>query len=48
LKTLQPAVRTLQHNVRLQNGEEIDNLKDRIMDQVEENLRDKGVEVNLR
>jgi hypothetical protein len=28
--------------------EEIDNLKDRIMDQVEENLRDKGVEVNLR
>jgi hypothetical protein len=29
-------------------GEEIDNLKDRIMEQVEENLRDKGIEVNLR
>ena len=29
-------------------GEEIENLKDRIMEQVEENLRDKGIEVDLR
>lgn len=29
-------------------GEEIENLKDRIMEQVEENLRDKGIEVDIR
>ena len=29
-------------------GEEIEILKDRIMEQVEENLRDKGIEVDLR
>jgi hypothetical protein len=29
-------------------GEEIENLKDRILEQVEENLREEGIELNLR
>jgi hypothetical protein len=29
-------------------GEEIENLKDRILEQVEENLRKEGIELNLR
>jgi hypothetical protein len=29
-------------------GEEIENLKDRILEQAEENLREQGIELNLR
>jgi hypothetical protein len=35
-------------DINNRKGEEIENLKDRIMEQVEENLREKGIELNLR